>query len=647
MSVHVRLRPSEAYDPQTFRHYDRNVILRQPGRGNESSFVVDSVHHNSEQREVFEPTCASVLSSALNGVSGTVLAFGPSGAGKTYSMMGPGDFGHRGICPLMVSELFKQINDRAERNYVIKASYLEIKNEHITDLLASKVDECGRLVHVHLRPYESQSGDLILRNVIERLVTTEQDCLETYFRGSSLLADRHAHGVFSLSIESSSRSEANGRVVCSRIDLVDLAGSERGSQSGFESVSTNRSIVALEQVVSAMRAGCHIPFRQSKLTHCLKRTLQSGNISLLVCISPECSQFAEAYAALKFASRLRALRGSAISVPILTDAQQIAALRLEVRQLKKELALHDQLKGKQETKHEPLTEAELADITVSAKQFMAGVVEEVDVQSERQIQAVLKAMRKLYNDAKFETQRAASPTPSASQAPVSTHPTVIPAPASPSVVAKPVQNATLDPSILIAPENSRPSENIRPSTNTLPKRLFETSVIAAMVEENEQRQAVIAQRAFRQFKETESGMAFDAKIKDLVSQIAELKPNMRILKDKINGLMDPSSSLNTTIQLDGCEVDSAEELATLAQGYRSSKAELDRLHLALREEKRMLLEEFNSWAAERGVLMPKDSKPYKAEAEQEKSWLQTAGPSAVAFYSAKKQSNTKLETITC
>lgn len=113
------------------RGYINNQIL-------DWSFHLDRVLHNASQSDVYNECAADIVSKGLNGYNGTIMAYGQTGAGKTFTMTGSTEkFQHRGIIPRAIQQVYREIRERPEHAVTVRISYLEIYNEHMFDLLCT------------------------------------------------------------------------------------------------------------------------------------------------------------------------------------------------------------------------------------------------------------------------------------------------------------------------------------------------------------------------------------------------------------------------------------------------------------------------------------------------------------------------------
>ena len=310
-------------------------------------FAFDHVFDcSTHQEEVYEH-CRDVVSSILSGYNGSIIAYGQTGTGKSYTLgnLGGEDTISCGIIPRCLQELFSALDD----SYEVSVSYLQIYNEVVSDLLAP-----GRSLSLR----SQKGGGVGVEGRSASVVRTVKEALALLSHGNShrctaqtKLNDvsSRSHAVFSLTVTRTDYHQAT----IGKLNIVDLAGSERVRLTGAsgqrleEGKKINQSLSALGNVVSALvEDKSHIPFRDSKLTRILEDSL-GGNCKtvLLVTISPANECFAESLSTLKFASRARGLKArpsinSTCSSVGCACRGQIEALRLE---LEKEKQKREQL----------------------------------------------------------------------------------------------------------------------------------------------------------------------------------------------------------------------------------------------------------------------------------------------------------------
>uniref|UniRef100_A0A8B9LQK1 Kinesin-like protein n=1 Tax=Astyanax mexicanus TaxID=7994 RepID=A0A8B9LQK1_ASTMX len=322
VKVFVRTRPTACFaqdlieylpDKQTVnvrhrRESRKGVVNNQMSSW---SFKLDGVMHNMSQEEVYQSVAHSVVLRALEGYNGTIMCFGQTGAGKTYTMTGATEsYQQRGIIPRALQEVFYEVEQRVDHTFSVFLSFLEIYNETLVDLLASI--KRGRAVQGGaLTIVEDPGGGVSVKGLTLHPVHNEEEAFNLLFEGEmNRIIGEHAlnknssrsHCIFTIHIESRSRTLSDEPYVTSKLNLVDLAGSERLSKTGSEgqvqreALYINRSLSFLEQAIIALTdlRREHVPFRQSKLTHSLKDSLGGNcNTVLVANIYGEAAQIEE------------------------------------------------------------------------------------------------------------------------------------------------------------------------------------------------------------------------------------------------------------------------------------------------------------------------------------------------------------------
>ncbi|KAK6115591.1 hypothetical protein DH2020_007860 [Rehmannia glutinosa] len=261
-------------------------------------------------RHVYDVAAHHVVSGAMEGINGTVFAYGVTSSGKTHTMHG--EQKSPGIIPLAVKDVFGIIQETPGREFLLRVSYLEIYNEVINDLL----DPTGQ----NLRIREDSQGTYV-EGIKEEVVLSPAHALSLIASGEehrhvgsnnfNLLSSR-SHTIFTLTIESSPCGENDGEeVTLSQLHLIDLAGSEssKTETTGLrrkEGSYINKSLLTLGTVISKLtdEKSTHIPYRDSKLTRLLQSSLSGhGRVSLICTVTPASSNTEESHNTLKFAQR--------------------------------------------------------------------------------------------------------------------------------------------------------------------------------------------------------------------------------------------------------------------------------------------------------------------------------------------------------
>jgi len=145
--------------------------LEKPFRNNrnkEKQYAFDYAFGPEVDTEtVFENTTKFLIPGVLNGFNATIFAYGATGAGKTYTMLGNSN--RSGIMYLTMGELFKQTRSHPDKHFVIKVSYLEVYNETLKDLLSDEEN----IVDIR----EDNKG-VVVSGITEVTVTTPEEVME-------------------------------------------------------------------------------------------------------------------------------------------------------------------------------------------------------------------------------------------------------------------------------------------------------------------------------------------------------------------------------------------------------------------------------------------------------------------------------------
>ncbi|ETN18823.1 hypothetical protein PPTG_04304 [Phytophthora nicotianae INRA-310] len=335
--------------------------------------VYDAQHST---RAIYDGLARSIARSALDGIHGSIFAYGQTSSGKTYTMQGTGLRSRRmtlvqektveteedrrpedsdGLVQLAVKDLFDEMARRSDVEYLVRVSYLEVYNETVKDLLATGTTSTGKrrdsTVHIREHPVTG-----VFTDNSERVVTDARGVLQALRDGEKQRAvgvtrmnerSSRSHSIFRVVIESKTRLESpvpteddnveRVRVGC--LNFVDLAGSEsaRAVSSGGKRLTTesgniNRSLLALSRVVVALGSSKvnqdHINFRDSKLTRILQPSLSgAARVLFVCCASPAPTYIEDTRSTLKFASRAKRIKVNA-SVNEVVDQRSRALMEL-------------------------------------------------------------------------------------------------------------------------------------------------------------------------------------------------------------------------------------------------------------------------------------------------------------------------------
>ncbi|XP_020566739.1 kinesin-like protein KIF1A isoform X6 [Oryzias latipes] len=294
----------------------------------------------ASQMQVYKDIGEEMLLHAFEGYNVCIFAYGQTGAGKSYTMMGRQEKDQEGIIPLMCEDLFTKINDSNNDNnmsYSVEVSYMEIYCERVRDLLNPKNKGNLRVrEHPLLGPYVEDLSKLAVTsyNDIQDLMDSGNKARTVAATNMNETSSR-SHAVFNIiftqkkyDMETDNTSEK-----VSKISLVDLAGSERADSTGAkgtrlkEGANINKSLTTLGKVISALaevdsapnknkkkkKVESFIPYRDSVLTWLLRENLGGNSRTAMVAaLSPADINYDETLSTLRYADRAKQIRCNAV-----------------------------------------------------------------------------------------------------------------------------------------------------------------------------------------------------------------------------------------------------------------------------------------------------------------------------------------------
>ncbi|NXT37655.1 KIF9 protein, partial [Pelecanoides urinatrix] len=404
-------------------------------------FRLDGVLHNTSQELAYEIVAKKLVSEALIGYNGTIMCYGQTGAGKTYTMTGAtAEYKHRGIIPRAIQQVFKATAHSVDPCVTVRISYLEIYNETLFDLLSTvtsngtgdvqmAVVDCPQGVYVkglsiHSVSHEEDALNLLFEARKNKYYTSSDSYIywlrRRWGETNRVIAEHtlnknssRSHCIFTIYIESRFRVFSDVRCINSKINLIDLAGSERLSKTGSEgqvlkeATYINKSLSFLEQIIIALAdpKRDHIPFRQSKLTHVLKDSLGGNcNTVLVANICGEAVHVEETLSSLRFATRMKWITTEPVINETYDREGTVKALEKEIILLKQELAMHDSLVNRSLVTYDPLTDIQIAEIKSQVHKYLKGAIDEIDIVNIRQVQEVFKQFKLIVSQQEHEVE---------------------------------------------------------------------------------------------------------------------------------------------------------------------------------------------------------------------------------------------------
>lgn len=273
---------------------------------------------DSTQEKIYHNSVCPLIPLMLQGQNASVFAYGPTGAGKTHTMVGSPD--EPGLIPRCAAELFKLIDTHHQDptvpwKYKVLFSYLEIYQEKIKDLLDLNKDD--------LLIRQDQQQNIFIPNLTEMEIETLGEFMSLFTKASHRRKtaatklnpqSSRSHSIVLIQVQKHKQVAPVTKLI-GKFYLIDLAGSEDNRKTGNEGIrlkesgAINSSLFALGQVVDALNQGlCQVPYRNSKLTRLLQDSLGGSAHSCMIAnIAPEMRFYADTVNTLNFASKSRTI----------------------------------------------------------------------------------------------------------------------------------------------------------------------------------------------------------------------------------------------------------------------------------------------------------------------------------------------------
>ncbi|XP_033180611.1 kinesin-like protein unc-104 isoform X13 [Bombus impatiens] len=324
-------------------NYDYSYFSMDPNDANYSS-----------QLMVYKDIGEEMLEHAFEGYNVCIFAYGQTGAGKSYTMMGKQEEGQEGIIPQICKDLFRKISRNSNEclKYSVEVSYMEIYCERVRDLLNPKNKGNLRVrEHPLLGPYVEDLSKLAVMSYqdIHDLID-EGNKARTVAATNMNETSSRSHAVFTIFFTQQKQDSATGLVTekVSKISLVDLAGSERADSTGAkgtrlkEGANINKSLTTLGKVISALaeiatkkkKKADFIPYRDSVLTWLLRENLGGNSkTAMIAAVSPADINYDETLSTLRYADRAKQIVCKAV-VNEDANAKLIRELKEEIQKLR-------------------------------------------------------------------------------------------------------------------------------------------------------------------------------------------------------------------------------------------------------------------------------------------------------------------------
>ncbi|CAD6193593.1 unnamed protein product [Caenorhabditis auriculariae] len=347
VKVVVRCRP---LSKKEIENGHKSIIKMHYREEPTKDFTFDAIYdEKSTQVELYDEVFRDLVDSVLSGYNATIFAYGQTGTGKTHTMEGKCDLDEqRGVIYRCIDHIFDHIGSSRNQKYLVRASYLEIYQEELRDLLNTegskkleiKEKPDGGVYVKDLSAFVSESAESIQK------VMATGNAQRSVGRTNMNEHSSRSHAIFIITVECSQVGiDGEMHITVGRLNLVDLAGSERQAKTGAtgerfkEATKINLSLSALGNVISALvdSKSSHVPYRDSKLTRLLQDSLGGNSKTVMVaCIGPASYNYEETLGTLRYANRAKNIKNE----PKINEDPKDALLREfqeEIQRLRSQL----------------------------------------------------------------------------------------------------------------------------------------------------------------------------------------------------------------------------------------------------------------------------------------------------------------------
>ncbi|XP_032405673.1 LOW QUALITY PROTEIN: kinesin-like protein KIF17 [Xiphophorus hellerii] len=322
-------------------------FIEKPGAMDEppKQFTFDGTYYiNQTTEQLYNEIAYPLIEGVTEGYNGTIFAYGQTGSGKSFTMQGVSEPAtQKGVIPRAFEHIFESIQCAENTKFLVRASYLEIYNEEVRDLLGSNTKQKHELKeHPERGVYVPDLTMLTVHSVGECERIMEQGWKNRAVACTLMNKDSsRSHSIFTIRLEICNTDPAGqDHIRAGKLNLVDLAGSERQSKTGAtgerlrEATKINLSLSALGNVISALVVGRskYIPYRDSKLTRLLQDSLGGNTRTLMIaCLSPADNNYEESLSTLRYANRAKSIQNR----PRINEDPKDALLREYQEEIKK------------------------------------------------------------------------------------------------------------------------------------------------------------------------------------------------------------------------------------------------------------------------------------------------------------------------
>ena len=304
---------------------------------------------NASQKWIYEAVGQLTLEDFFKGFNGTILAYGQTGTGKSYTMMGTESEGSVsvGLIPRISENIFKHIAKSLDQvEFTVGLCMMEVYKEHVFDLLDPQQNSKDFTIH------EDKANGVYMRGISQAFVSSASEMASVLKQGSrnrrtssmSMNTEcSRSHAIKQIIL--TQKDVTNGDIRKSHLFLVDLADSEKvdclgATGDGLQGTSRiDHSLSVLSLVINSLTDPKvnHIPYRDSKLTQILQESLGGNSrTTLIINISPASKSYSETLSTLRFGSRAKRIRNS-VHINTELSASQLKGRNLALERHNKEL----------------------------------------------------------------------------------------------------------------------------------------------------------------------------------------------------------------------------------------------------------------------------------------------------------------------
>lgn len=306
--------------------------------GKEQTFSLDGAYGpDAKNSQIYQEKCDSFVQRALEGYNVTIMAFGATGSGKSYLMNGSEQ--DSGIAPTVIKQLFHHLRQRSNKEFMVTASFVEMLDEKMTDLLNPHNNPMTVRQQVIKGIFVDGLSEMVAQSAEELSQLYEQGRRARRMGATDIKAHRaRAHAMFTITVEQKERQSSKVGVR-SNIMLVELAGCETRDSADPKVLAGTQGVVnVLTALGDPKKKGGHVPYRESVVTRLLQDSLGGNAMTLMfVTVSPLDKAYQSTQSALHYGQFAKTVKNHARMN--LDDTQDtIAELRQDISKLRDKIA---------------------------------------------------------------------------------------------------------------------------------------------------------------------------------------------------------------------------------------------------------------------------------------------------------------------